>query len=368
MKLFSSYYWHQFDKILLTIIILLVCFGLIIQYGLSLNTPADGLSNFNKQLIFSFVGFVLLIIFGTIDYRLLKSISYLIYILAILLLIFVLFFGQTYRGVKGWIALGPISFQLTELVKLVIIIALANFWKKPVRQLPWSKILISLIFVVPPIILIARQPDLGSAIILFFIWLGMLLVIDKNPKHFLIIVILGIILILVSYFFVLKDYQRERIITLFNPSRDPLGRGYQITQSIIAVGSGKIFGQGLTFGPQSQLRFLPASQTDFIFAVIAEETGLFGCLLIIILFFLLFRRLAYLSKTVYDSFAGLILTGIMINFFIHFILNIGMNIGILPIIGIPLPFVSYGGSSLLVSLISIGLVESIVTHKTFASI
>ena len=167
----------------------------------------------------------------------------------------------------------------------------------------------------------------------------------------------------IFYFFILKDYQRDRILTFFNPKRDPLGRGYQILQSIITVGSGRFLGRGIGLGTQSHLHFLPATKTDFIFSAISEETGFLGSFILIFVFFLLFYRLIKIIKGTYDTFGSLIVSGITIIILIQIILNIGMNLGLAPIIGIPLPFVSYGGSSLIINLISIGLVESIVSRR-----
>lgn len=347
---------------LIALIFLIVVFSLIIHYSLSLGTAQKGSSNFAKQTSFAIIGFFLVFFISQFDFRLLKSFAYLIYLITLGALIWVLIFGQTFHGVRGWLSFGLFNFQLVELTKLVSIITLATFWQKTIKPLSFFRIILSLIFVLPPILLIIFQPDLGSALILFFIWLGMILFIDKNPKHF-IIIFLVISLTFFLVYFLLRDYQRERLLTYFNPNRDPFGHGYQITQSIIAIGSGKFFGRGLFSGPQSQLKFLPASQTDFIFAVIAEETGLIGCLIIFILFLLFFFQLNKIAQKTYDNFGALLIIGILINFLVHFILNIGMNLGLLPIIGIPLPFLSYGGSSLIVSFISIALVESVVTHQ-----
>lgn len=356
-----------FDWKLLILVFFIVIFGLIIQYSLSLNTTSVGLSNFTKQLIFSLIGFVLIFTISQFDFRLLKSLAYIIYFLTLIALVIVLLVGRTFHGVRGWLPFGLFNFQLVELAKLTSIITLAAFWQKTIKPLPFIKIIISLILILPAVVLVARQPDLGSAIILFLIWLGMILLIDKNPKHFIIIFISVILIIVLVYFFALKDYQHARLLTYFNPNYDPLGRGYQITQSIAAIGSGKFFGRGLFLGPQSQFRFLPASQTDFIFAVIAEEMGLMGCLIIFVLFFLFFLRLNKIAQKIYDNFGALLIIGVLINFFIHFVLNVGMNLGLLPIIGIPLPFLSYGGSSLIINFIFIGLIESIVNHQVSGS-
>jgi rod shape determining protein RodA len=352
-----------FDWGLLALVFLLLLFGLIVQYGLALNITKAGSSFFIKQFIFTLIGLIIIFLLSQIDFRILKSIGYIIYFLTLVALVLVLIGGKTFHGVRGWLSFGLFNFQPVELAKLSSIIILAIFWQKTIRPLPFSKIVMSLIFILPLIFLTMAQPDFGSALILFFIWLGMIIIIDKNPKHLIIIFISLILATILIYSFILKDYQRERLLTLFNPNYDPLGRGYQIKQAIVAIGSGKIFGRGLSLGPQSQFRFLPASQTDFIFAVLAEQMGFFGCSIVLILFFLFFNRLIKIAQNTYDNFGALFIVGILINFLVHFIFNIGMNLGLLPIIGIPLPFLSYGGSSLIMSLGAIGLVESIVVHK-----
>ncbi|MGC9048900.1 MAG: FtsW/RodA/SpoVE family cell cycle protein [Patescibacteria group bacterium] len=357
----------KFDWSLLAPVFLLVIFGLIIQYGLALGTAQIDLSFFNKQLIFALIGFILVFLLGQVDFRIFKSLGYIIYFLTFVALIMVLVWGKTFHGVRGWLSFGLFNFQLVELAKLSTIIVLAIFWQKTIRSLPFNKIIISLLFVLPLIALVVMQPDLGSALILFIIWLGMIIIVNRDPKHLIKIFISIILIAVLVYFFALKDYQRERLLTFFNLNYDPFGRGYQIRQATVAIGSGKFFGRGLFSGPQSQLRFLPASQTDFIFVVLAEKTGLFGCLIILILFFIFFRQLIRIAQKTYDNFGSLLTIGILINFLIHFILNVGMNLGLLPIVGIPLPFLSYGGSSLIISLILVGLIESIVVNRVSGS-
>lgn len=352
-----------FDWGILALVVLLLIFGLVVQYGLSSAVNSSALSNATKQLIFALVGLLMIFIISQIDFRALKPVAYLLYIVTLVLLVVVLFIGQTFHGVKGWLSFGIFNFQLVELVKISSIIVLAIFWQKKVRPLLFSKIIISFLIIAPSIILVILQPDFGSALILFSLWLGPVMIVDKNIKHLLIIFITLILALILIFMFLFKNYQRERVMTYFNPNHDPLGRGYQIAQATAAIGSGKIFGYGLSFGTHGQLRFLPASQTDFIFAVIAEEMGLVGCSIIFIIFFLIFRQLNRIAQKTYDSFGALLVIGILINLFIQFFLNIGMNLGLLPIIGIPLPFLSYGGSSLIISLISVGLVESIVIHR-----
>jgi rod shape determining protein RodA len=355
-----------FDWGLLILIFLLVAFGLIVQYDLSFSANFSFFtSNFGRQLIFSLIGLVFIFVFSRFDFRLFRSISYVLYGLSLLALVAVLIFGKTFHGVRGWLSFGIFNFQLVEFAKLTSILALASFWQKTIRPLPFSRILLSLLFVAPPMILVVLQPDVGSALILFLTWLGIILLVDNNWKYITIILVAIILVVILVYFFGLRPYQRDRITTYFNPNQDPLGRGYQIAQSKLAIGSGGIFGRGLALTSHSSFASLPAAQTDFIFAAIAQRAGLLGCLIIFALFFLIFSRLIKLIQKIYDNFALILVVGISINFFIHFVLNIGMNLGFVPIIGIPLPFLSYGGSYLLISFIFIGLIESVNVHRLF---
>lgn len=353
-----------FDWVLFVLMIFLLIFGLIIQYGLSLSLK-QGENNFLKQIIFSLIGLIFFILIFFIDFRFVRSSAYLIYLLTILLLVGVLFFGQIFRGVRGWLNFGFFNFQPAEMAKLAAIIILAKFWQDARRPVRIKHLLISFILVAPLIFFIIRQPDLGSAIMIIILWLGIFFLVDKNKKHLIGLSLLLILAVLFSWFFLLKDYQKERILTYLNPEQHPLEQGYQITQSIVAIGSGKILGRGFGLGPQSQLRFLPAGETDFVFAVLAEEFGLIGCLLFLGIYTFFFYRLIRIARTIYDNFGSVLVFGVIISIFFQMFINVGMNLGLVPVIGVPLPFVSYGGSSLIISIISVALVESVIVHQPF---
>jgi len=355
----------RFDVILFILMVLLIIFGLVIQYSLSLAVEGGSTGNFSKQCILALIGLILFLIVFLTDFRLVHSSAYVIYFITILLLIGVLFFGQIFRGVQGWLNFGFFNFQPAELAKLTAIIILAKFWQEARLPVRLKHLLISFILILPLIFFIIRQPDLGSALMIIILWFSVLFLVDKNKKHFISLLIILIIVVSSSWLFFLQDYQKDRILTYINPQGDPLDRGYQITQSIVAVGSGQIIGRGFGLGPQSQLRFLPAGETDFIFAVLAEEFGFVGCLLLLGIYVGLFYRLIRLARTVYDNFGLILILGTTLCIFFQAFINIGMNIGLVPVVGVPLPFVSYGGSSLLISIISIGLVESVVTHQPF---
>ena len=366
VKPFSAF--KRFDWILFLAIILLLSLGLIIQYNLSARSGGPSPSDFAKQFLFSGIGLVLFFSLSFFDYRALKNLAYLLYPLALLLLVAVLILGKTVRGTTGWIPLGIFNFQAVEMVKVLLIIVLAKFWANRAqgdvrfRDVVWSGLLISL-----PAGLVLLQPDWGSAAIIFGLGLVMLMMANRKLSHIFIILTLIAAVICISWLFFLKDYQQDRIMTFLNPQRDPLGRGYQVTQSIVAVGSGQILGRGLGLGPQSQLNFLPAAETDFVFAVIAEELGLAGSLLALGLFALLFYRMAKISQGSFDNFSLFMILGVSGVIFIQLTVNVGMNIGLAPIMGIPLPLVSYGGSSLLTTLMALGIVESVSVRRVKSS-
>jgi len=358
--MFKASRLKQFDWPLFLLMFLLIAFGLVAQYSLDLNTAQS--SFFSKQLSVAGVGLCFFFIFSFLDFRFIKSSSYLIYLFVLALLVVVLFFGQTMRGVKGWLNLGLFNFQVSELAKLALLLVLARFWRK--IQYPGLKhALTSFLFALPCLYLIIKQPDLGSASVVFLLWLGILLLVVKSKKFILIVCLLLIVIVAVAWLFFLEDYHRERIMVYLQPNRDPLGQGYQITQSKVAIGSGQIWGRGFGLGPQSQLRFLPATNTDFIFATIGEEFGFIGAAMLLILYLSFIFRFIQIARLTYDHFGLVLILGIAIYFLLQAGLNIGMNIGLLPVIGVPLPLVSYGGSSLIVSMILVGLTESIILHQ-----
>ncbi|PKL72381.1 rod shape-determining protein RodA [Candidatus Kuenenbacteria bacterium HGW-Kuenenbacteria-1] len=350
----------QFDWIMIGAVFFLTVFGLIIQYSLSLNQEVISFSNFNKQLIFAIIGIILMFLISFLNFNSLKNYAIFLYIFILILLISVLFFGKTFRGTQGWINLPfGINFQIAELTKIILVIVLAKYWSNNIYNIQSFKhIILTGIITIIPFILIALQPDLGSALIFFGLWLGIIFIISK-PKILIKILILFVLIFGISWFG-LKDYQKDRIIIFVNPQVDPLGRGYQIIQSTIAIGSGQFWGRGLGLGPQSQLKFLPEARTDFVFAVIAEELGMIGSFLILGLFGILFYRFWEAIKKIKDDFNIFLILGFALVFFIEIFINIGMNIGIAPITGISLPFLSYGGSSLLTNLFIIGIIQSVI--------
>lgn len=358
------YYLKRADWSIYIVTFLLVFLGLAVLYSISVNQASPDLTRFSRQLIFAIVGMALMFILNAVDYRFLNSYRYIFYIIGIILLLTVLFFGQTIRGSTRWFGFFGQTFQPVEIVKLILIVFLSGYLAKYARQFfQFKHIIISGALVFLNVALVALEPKIGYAIIFILLWLIMLLVVKVRPLHLFVIILILIIMLTTTWFFLLQDNQKDRILTFIDPSRDPLGRGYNVTQSIIAVGSGKILGRGLGLGPQSQLNFLPEQETDFIFAVIAEEMGLVGTLLIIILFATLFYRIWRVGRSVRDNFALFFIITSLILFSTQTFINIGMNIGLIPVTGIPLPFLSAGGSSLLVSLITIGIIQSVVARS-----
>ncbi|HEX9664602.1 MAG TPA: rod shape-determining protein RodA [Patescibacteria group bacterium] len=354
-------HFKKFDWILFIVVFLLISFGLAAIYSVNLSLEGNNFLNFKKQLIFAGIGLALLFIFSFVDYRIFRSYSHIFYAVGIIALLGVILLGVKIRGTRGWYQLGGFTFQPVELVKLFSIIFMAKYFSTWARSLDkFRHIILSGLGVFVYFMLVAFQPDFGSAIILFLLWLGSVLVIGIKKSH---LAVIGLILVLIStfsWFFLLAGYQQSRIMTFLNPAADPLGRGYNITQSTIAIGAGQLFGRGLGFGSQSQLKFLPESQTDFIFAVIAEELGFAGVALILVFFGLLLFRLFRVFSLVRNDFELFLVLGIMILFFSHILINVGMNLGIAPVTGISLPFLSYGGSFLITSLLMIGIVQNII--------
>ena len=354
----------KLDWWLCTAVFLLALLSLVIIGSIILNADQANSTRLMKQVIFVALGVGLMFIVSQIDYRLLRNYAFIFYVGAALLLLAVLLFGTTIRGTTGWFNFGFFSFQPVEIVKICLIMFLAYYFSEKTQEFfDFKNILTSGLFVALLLGLVVLQPDLGSALIFLVIWLGLLFLIKTKKKYLLIIIASLLLIIVVSWFAVLKDYQKERILNFVDPSRDPLGTGYNLSQSLVAIGSGNIWGRGLGLGPQSQLNFLPEQEDDFIFAVIAEELGFVGACLIIILFTVIFYRILRIMRNANNDFAFFLSAGILISFFGQFCINIGMNIGLMPITGLPLPFVSAGGSSLISSFIALGILQNIYLQQ-----
>jgi len=349
----------KFDWILIITSILLVSFGLVSIYNISS-------TYFLKQIIFLVIGFVLMTGLSFFDWRGFRENPYFIlvlYFICILFLLGLFFFVPEIRGVKSWYKIGSISFDPIGLTAIVLTILLAKFFSmRHIEMYKLSHIILSGFYVLLPVILIFFQPNLGSVLILIALWLGVLIVSGIKLNHFLILALCGLLILVLSWSFLLMDYQKERIKSFLKPQVEPLGINWSQAQSKIAIGSGGIFGQGLGQGSQTQYGFLSEPHTDFIFAVIAEEFGLIGVFILLFLFIILIWRIMKIAISAHTNFPRLFASGIAIILFSQIFIHIGMNLGILPVIGIPLPFVSYGGSNLIAIFIGLGILQSIKSH------
>ena len=348
------------DWVLIISIILLTTIGLIALYSISFNNENNQSENyFLRQIIFLIIGIIIFLTIFYFDYQSLLPYATLIYFSALLLLILVLLWGSTIHGTTGWLKLGLFNLQPVELAKLVLIISLASFFSRSKIKIgELGRVIGSFFLTFIMVILVLLQPDVGSAFLLLGIWLGMLFLSGIKMKY-IIGLMMGLSLIITIGWFFLAGYQKERLINLVHPENDPKGSGYNVIQSMVAIGSGGIFGKGIGSGSQSQLNFLPEKHTDFIFAVIAEEIGLLGVIFLLVLYILLGYRIKKAAENSKDNFGYFLASGILIMIFLQVIINIGMNMGVLPVTGIPLPLLSYGGSSLLVTLASLGILNSI---------
>ncbi len=355
------FYLKNLDWILFFAAMLLASFGLTEIYSIALGQETTDLVNFQKQILFIVLGLFSFFVFAAIDYDFWKSSGKYLYVACFLSLIAVMFLGQTIRGTKGWFSVGLFNIQPVEFAKIMLIISLSNYFSSRAIKIRSSKqLLMSAIITLGLAIPTFLQPDFGSAMLLFAIWLVLMIVSGFDKKYFIAMAMIAAVLFSGLWFFHFKDYQKERIMTFINPSANVLSTGYNVNQALIAVGSGGLLGRGVGFGSQSQLKFLPESQTDFIFAVVSEEFGFLGCGLVFLAYCLIFYRCLIAAKKTNNDFGVFIIMGVMGLIFIEMFINISMNLGIMPVVGISLPFLSYGGSSIISSFILLGLVENII--------
>lgn len=331
-------------------------------YGTTLSEDNAGI--FFRQLIFLGLGLGAFFFISFFDYHGLTKLNRAVYVVFILLLVYLLIFGAIIRGGRRWIDLSFLRFQPAEFIKIIVILGLARLLYLKRGQInSWKTIVWSFLYALIPAALIIAEPDLGSAIIIMCLWVGIIL-LSPIRKKFLAVLFVGFIIVCgVSWKFFLKDFQKDRVLVFLNPALDPKGRGYNVRQAAIAVGSGRFSGRGLGKGVQSQHKFLPERQTDFIFAASGEEIGFLGSFSLLGLYFFLLWRTVKIMRATKDDLGMYITGGVFFFFFFHVLINVGMNIGLLPVTGIPLPFASAGGSSLVVSLIALGLVQSVARQS-----
>ncbi len=396
----------KFDLSIFLPFVVLTILGLIAVYSSTVNHPTAG-GNFQKQLYSAIVSLIAFFIVFSLPQQLFKMLAIPSYLISILLLLLVLFAGKTVYGSKSWISFGPIGFQPSEFAKLGTILCLSHWLTYKNRDINNIKdIGAALVIGFLPVILILLEPDTGTAIVFVIITLSLIywsgislfgLFVVISPGVVVIAslfgtftFILSLIMVVIalflfkrdlfnsitvfvinlgaSFFFdyafrILKPHQQKRIESFLDPSMDPLGSGYNALQAKLAIGSGGFAGKGFLQGNQTQLRFIPQQWTDFIYCVIGEEFGFLGSVLVLALFLIIFIRLINISNLAKDRFSVLIVVGILSLMFSHFAINIGMNIGITPVVGLPLPFLSYGGSSLLINMIMMGIVLNIYRNR-----
>jgi rod shape determining protein RodA len=362
---FDRRFVKYFDWGLLGLTFLIGLFGLITLYSAVISaTPTPQKTLYFKQIIWYGIGMTGMVLCFLINYKSLYRWSPAIYALCIVLLIYVLMMGKYVGGARRWLILGPISIQPSELVKIAVIISLARYYSKfaDTRGFSLRELLTPLLLTAIPFILIVRQPDLGTAMVVVLI-AGFMTVFVKIERRSLLYIIVSCTITGPLVWFLLKGYQKERILTFINPNRDPLGAGYHIIQSKIAIGSGMIFGKGFLKGTQNALSFLPEQHTDFIFSVLAEEWGFVGSVIMLSLFFMLITWGLNIAYRCRDPFGTILAVGLTAMMFWQVFINVGMAMGLMPIVGVTLPFISYGGSSIVSIMICVGLLMSISMRR-----
>lgn len=355
----------DFDKMLLGITFIICIGGLFVLHSA---TQVKSLS-FMESYVFRQINWIALsaltlILIINISYQKFVDVSYVIYAVNVILLALVLVLGSERLGAQRWFAIGDFAFQPSEFIKISFILALASvIGSKRIDMDSPKGFILPMILLAVPFILVLIQPDLGTALLLVPIFFAMMFVGKARVKYLVILFSLGVISMPFFWHF-LRDYQKQRLLVFLNPNVDPLGAGYTIIQSKIAVGSGGLIGKGWLAGTQNQLNFLPERHTDFIFSVIGEEWGLFGALILILLFFMITKRALDIANSTNDIYGKLVAVGIVTLLTLQVVINIAMTIGFMPVVGIPLPLVSYGGSSMLTSFIAIALLLNVGMRRS----
>jgi len=353
--------------------ILIIVIGLVALYSASFENLRVPQKIFYDQLIFSIIGLAIMYFVGKIDYRRFYDAAYLFYIFNIILLLWVLISGRYALGAQRWIELGGISFQPSEITKLAVILVLGRYFsnRQPVlsfsfldkAQAFFRDLFVPFIMTACLMFLIFKQPDLGTALLLYGMYMVMLFASGIEYRFFFGFLVFCISLIPVAWHF-FENYQKDRLLVFLNPNIDPLGAGYTIIQSKIAIGSGQIFGKGWLSGTQNQLNFLPERHTDFIFSVIGEEWGILGTMLLVFFYFRLISNSLKISEQIKDRFGTLVTIGIVSILTLQVIINVGMVMGLFPVVGLTLPFVSYGRSSFLIFIIMMGFLLNLSKRRT----
>jgi len=349
------------DWLMLSSALLISLAGLVTMSSFAGENPF-----FARQLVWIGISVAIFFIFSALDFRFLRRTEIIVglFVVSCLTLLALFIFGSVFKGAQSWFNFGIFAFQPSDPIKLVVILVLAKYFtRRHVEIAHIRHILVSATYVFIIFILVFLQPDFGSAIIILSLWFGMVLVSGISKKHLFMVLGIGLVSFLILWLFIFAPYQKQRIMTFINPLTDIRGAGYNAYQSTIAVGSGEWVGKGIGFGTQSKLSFLPEYQTDFIFAAFAEEWGFVGVLILFSLFGLLFSRIISASFHGASNFEVLFGLGVLVLFLSHFIIHVGMNIGLLPVTGTTIPFMSYGGSHLLTEFAAIGILNSMSKYQ-----
>ncbi len=368
-------FFQNIDWMLFGSVFLVCCAGLITMNSFVSGGVSSSISYFSeRQIIWFSVSILVFFIASNFDWSFLKNTRVVVSLFAVSVALLSMLFvvGSVFNGAQGWFSLGFFAFQPVDPIKIVVVLILAKYFSRRhieianIRHIFVSGFYVSVIF-----LLVFLQPDFGSAIIIFFLWLGMVLVSGISKKHLLAVFLIGVVAFAGLWLFVFKPYQKSRIVNFIHPLTDVRGSGYNAYQSTIAVGSGQFFGKGIGYGTQSRLQFLPEYETDFIFASFAEEWGFAGVMLLFLLYGIIFWRMLSISFKGGSNFEILFGIGLIILFLVHFIIHVGMNIGLLPVTGNTLPFMSYGGSHLLTEFLGLGILmgmrkSSRAVHKDIA--
>ncbi len=385
---------RRFDFVLLLATLALIGLGILLIYSATLPSPGQPANNLApdgpvvRQVVFALAGLILMLLVSLIDYRffeevffrtrasrasiegasvwqrILASFLHPLYVINLALLGIVLILGRITHGSQRWISLGFFDLQPSEVAKLLIIITLAKYLADQEDEIKtFRSLLISFLHVCVPVVMIYLQPDLGTALVVGAIWLGMVILAGSRFLHLAMMAAPAILATPLVWLYVLHDYQRERLMVFLNPGMDPLGAGYNPIQSLVSVGSGGLWGKGLTAGTQSQLHFLRIQHTDYIFSVLGEELGFVGAIIFFALLVIVLFRVLSIAARASEPFGQFIAGGVAVMLFFQSFVNVGMNTGLLPVAGIPLPFISSGGSSLVMLLLAEGMVQSVAIHS-----
>ncbi len=364
MNIYLKNIFKNIDWVLLGSALLIATAGL-----LTMNSFVGQSKFFEHQLVWLFISLVVFFVASGVDWRFLKNTKIIVwlFVLAVALLSGLFVLGSVFKGAQSWFDFGAFSFQPVDLVQLVVILILAKYFsRRHIEIANIRHIIVSGLYVFIIFVLVLLQPDFGSAIIIFLLWLGMVLVSGISKKHMLLVFVVGLLVFGGLWGLVFKPYQKARIETFVHPLTDVRGAGYNSYQATIAIGSGEVLGKGIGYGTQSRLKFLPEYQTDFVFAAFAEEWGFIGIVLLFILYLVIFWRMLNISSRGESNFEVLFGLGLTILFFIHFAVHVGMNMGLLPITGKTLPFMSYGGSHLLTEFLGLGILMGMKRHGRVA--